>query len=628
MKKLMRKKLAAILAAPKGAPYFCDVEYLESNYDTENNKVPYIDAGIIASWDEDFEFSATITKTTANRILVCGNYPNQLTFYIEVTASSRVRFGSQTSTSSDPTFVSFDAYTNTNYPIPLNVPTKIWVKYSPQNDASHTVNYEVGLEALDGSVKRVDTGSCYRAGSPGDTRKKLRIFNDYRSGTSTFDGGFKMHQCEIKMGTQHKKFIAALDFDIQPCMYDVIGKKLYYNGGTGNFVEGSEFLPVAYLKATGTQYLQGGLVPTTNTGIDVVYSYPSISANDAAGVSGTYQGTSPRTDTMFISTNSGKTNSKIYLFHRGASLNTNTMPVANEWYHVKINWLNDGKIDFNDGTAETNVGSNSVESDDLVLFGRLNASNDTIAGGVVCIKSCKVSEGSEIVRDYIPSVRLADSQAGFFDRIHRAFFYNKGTDEFEVPLNGVFYKPVAYLESTGRQYIDIGIKMKNNYSLVIRSKMSGDTTQVVSRYMFGDTANLNRYMLAVSSSNNMYIVDQYSSNRRITSSLLSTDGLFHSHKINKLSYYIDSDLVGTCTYTDPFETANNCRLFKAVGDSTTERSCWQIPSALIVDKNGKRLRNYLSVVRVSDSVAGMYDTVGGLLYTNDGSGDFTVGARS
>lgn len=257
-----KKRLLSYITATGGETWLREVEWLESPFSQADSIVPYIDTGIFPSWDVPFEMSATITKTSANRILPLSNYANQLTFYIEVTATNRVRFGSQDSTASDPTFVSFDAYTSSSYTIPLNKPTRIWVKYTPRNDSAHTIDYEVGLDVLDGSgITTSTTGTCYRSGSPASNTRTLRMFYDYRNALSTFDGGFKLHQLEIKYGTTHKKFISCIDKYETNCMYEQVEGKLYYNEGTGYFNKGRQITEVEWINLTGSQRFNTGFLP-------------------------------------------------------------------------------------------------------------------------------------------------------------------------------------------------------------------------------------------------------------------------------------------------------------------------------------------------------------------------------
>lgn len=256
-----KKRLLSYITTTGGETWLREVEWLQNPYSQANSIVPYIDTGVFPSWDVPFEMSATITKTTANRILVIGNYANVMTFWVEVTATNRVRFGSQDSTSIDPTFATIDAYTSGADTIPMNVPTKIWAKYTPRNDAAHTIDYEVGLEALDGSVKTSTTGTGYRSGTALSTTRTLRMFNDYRSAVATFDGGFKMHQLELKYGTTSRKYIPCIDKYEIPCMYEQVEGKLYYNKGTGNFNIGRQIIEVEWINLTGYQRFNTGFYP-------------------------------------------------------------------------------------------------------------------------------------------------------------------------------------------------------------------------------------------------------------------------------------------------------------------------------------------------------------------------------
>ena len=258
-----KKRLLSYITAGTGEPWLKEVEWLQNPYSQANSIIPRIDTDIFPSWDVPFEMSATITKTQGNRAVVLSNYPNVLTFWIEITATNRLRFASQDSTSVDPAFVSFDSLTNLSDAIPDNVPTKIWVKYTPLNDASHTINYEIGLEALDGSVKTSTSGTGYRSGTPLSTTRTLCMFQDYRTPANTFDGGFKMHQMEIKYGTTHRKYISCIDKYEIPCMYEQEDGKLYYNKGSGYFNKGREIHEVEWINLTGSQRFNTGFKPNT-----------------------------------------------------------------------------------------------------------------------------------------------------------------------------------------------------------------------------------------------------------------------------------------------------------------------------------------------------------------------------
>ena len=1021
----LKNKFLSYLKAAPSMPWLTEVEYLQNDYSQANNSVPYIDTEVKASWDVPFELVATVTKTSANRCLVLGNAPNQRTFYIELTATNRLRFSAQDSTGTDPTFVEFNIYTSSSYPIPLNVPTKIWVKYNPLNDAAHTIKYEMGLEALDGSVSTKETGSVYRAGQPVSARRNLRMFTDYRTPVSTFDGGFKIHQCEIKMGTAHKKFIPCLDLNRIPCMYEQVEGKLYYNNGTGGFnvgrriieveymnltgwqrfntgfitntlkhtvrthftyesetasmmmgtrerasypvscsfyiptptttypysrvrcdwerdtttavwtnalesnthiiemttgyakIDGVEYtdtttsdydmtkpwyfgcvytintntfqyyqvgkiyfvelldtytresyrycvpahdennigfffdrvnhfvienegsntadmtwgdeihpvlylyggapsrfntgitfydhaletdvrynpirtdinlmgtttgacnywgvldsnttygvtyslhtssgnygltidptetrtvfldmgldtdntnykltmnvegenvvrinssantttgyrvtnfsngypepaylygnrcydrttkelvqnlvpvqngqrisllfdtlthttigtisnvdgftkgpdvigyklesqlpyglMEVDYLESTGTQYLNTDITPTNNMGIDVTYAYPTVSSSTNAGVCGTYQGTSPRTDAFFVSSKTGTTDSNILLAQGGVSKNTAVLITENTWVNAKINWMNDGLLNLNNGAVTDNVGTNTIESDKLILFGRVKASDSSIACGVSRIRRYRMTDGLRIAHDYVPCLRIYDNKPGMFDLITRQFLTNQGTGEFIIGIDGVGYTPADYLESTGTQWIDIGFPMKSTYSVEIESKQISSTTGIT-RYLFGDApASTGRYLIFITSGANVFRLGLDTLNR--DSNVSGYDGKYHVHKVENKTYFIDGVSQGSLNAPN-FTGNRNARLFSVATTSTITDNYWQIKRCIIKDENNNKLANFVPLVRASDNKPGMFDLVSRTLCVNGAGGtDFTVGAR-
>lgn len=1021
-----KKRLLSYITAGTGEPWLREVEWLQNPYSQTDNITPYIDTEIFPSWDVPFEMSATITKTTANRILVIGNYANVMTFWVEVTATNRVRFGSQDSTSVDPTFATIDAYTSGTDTIPMNVPTKIWARYTPRNDAAHTIDYEVGLEALDGSVKTSTTGTGYRSGTALSTTRTLRMFQDYRSAVSTFDGGFKMHQLELKYGTTSRKYIPCIDKYEIPCMYEQVEGKLYYNKGTGNFnlgrqitevewinltgyqrfntgfypnelsttvkttfeinsnslgtfpfgvrkatgvyvdsftmyvapvvssapngylrldmsmqegttrykfvsetelitleatgnyanvngteytasavtdytqtapfyigncytvsssafqsaykgkfyvlallntytrefyrycvpahdennvgfffdrinhfimdnggyntqdmtwgneihpisficggypskiktigipfadhkwetdikfngdgtsislsgsttgaanywgatatgnayllhttstsywiyidarqkrtifldsestgsakgnlkleVEGetvtrsatsgfnttsaysiiglsssylgigslygnrcydrttnallqnlvpvktenytcamfdtethtiseiqtnSEFLSggdstlgynmgnelpcgyerLNYLEANGNQYIDTQIVPTVDTGIDVDYAYPEISSDANAGVCGTYQPTSPRTDACFVTTISGKTNSKLLIAQGGVAKNTGVSAAQDTWYNVKINWLNDGVLNLNNGQVTDSVGSNGVVSNNLVVFGRTSASDSSIAGGVVRIRKFMVSNGLKITHVFIPCLRIYDNKPGIYDIIDRKFFTNKGTGEFKYGI-GNLYSSLQYLESTGTQYLRVvsgeidstfGIKM--NASMIAESDNypAGSTSNDGNRFFyFGARSSLSAWCygwgtIYTGSSQPRYSFTNY------------PDGLdnFYTGNLNFLNdknVSFGNETPVTMSGSTQTFTNTDILLFRSYQYNTN--ACQSRIKWAQVSRGSDIIRNLVPVKRVSDGELGMYDTVDGVFYTNAGTGSF------
>lgn len=610
----LRKKLLTFLwtTTPSGAKWLTEVECLTNNFSVEDGYRPYIDTGVEASWDVPFEIVATITKTSENRCILTGNYSNQLTFYVEITATNRIRFGSQSSTDADPTFVAFDIYTNSSYPIPMNVPTKVWVKYNPRHDVAHTVDYEVGLEALDGSVSTKETGSVYRAGQPVSARRNLRIFCDYRTAISTFDGGFKIHQCEIKMGNQYRKYIPCLDFYGVPCMYEKSTGTLAYNDGTGEFIAGRTIAEVDWMHLTGTQYFNTGLKPNTlTTTLKTKY---------------TFEGTA-----MMM----GCRNTTNY--YDMCSIYMPAATTARPYSRIRLDWMvGSGSIyssNLESEVIELEITGNYAKVNGVEYTSDTKTSVDMLSPFYIgCAYTSNTSTHytyAQIGKEYY--IHLYDPNKGerycvpahdennvgfFFDRVNHFIIDNEGTNTDNLTWGDDIHY-VGYLESTGPQWIDTGIQMKSNYGVEIEAKQTSTTTGV-GRYLFGDAPASKNFLLLVTSGGNQYRLSIDSLNK--DSGVSGYDGKYHVHKVENKTYFVDGESKGSLAATD-FTCNRNARLFSVATTQTLLDNTWQIKQGKIIDENGNVLTNFVPVIKGNDDTPAMFDLVSRTFATNQATGD-------
>ena len=198
----------------------------------------------------------------------------------------------------------------------------------------------------------------------------------------------------------------------------------------------SEYQAVEYIQSSGTQYINTGYIAKKESGIEVEYSYV---ANGNAGISGIYQGSSPRTDTLFITTNSGQTSSNVFMASRGNIVDTGENVSLNTKYITSINFLNNNSFILN-GTSYGAVGTNDVVARNIILFGR--DYNGSYALSSSKIYKCTISEGSKIVRNLIPCYRKSDTTIGMYDVVNGVFYTNAGSGTFTKgnDINGVSEK--------------------------------------------------------------------------------------------------------------------------------------------------------------------------------------------
>ena len=229
----------------------------------------------------------------------------------------------------------------------------------------------------------------------------------------------------------------------------------------------NEYTRLEYIESSGTQYININITPTTTMGINIDYAYPTVDSNTNAGICGTFQNAYPRTDTFFITSNNGKTASTLFFAHRGTQVDSGTMITANKKYNAKINWLNNGKIEFGDSVF--NIKTNNVETDEIHLFGRKSGNN--YAYTVARIYGCQFSEETKIIRNLIPAKRNSDNVIGMYDTVNETFYENSGTGTFTAGavLNNIpkinFVNNSGYVKNTDYATSVTGGVVKTGYSI-------------------------------------------------------------------------------------------------------------------------------------------------------------------
>ena len=284
-------------------------------------------------------------------------------------------------------------------------------------------------------------------------------------------------------------YVPCLDANGRPCMYDIVGggtveDNTYYNqsGGTefAYCVEHqlpSNFAKLKYLESTGTQFIKTGIVPTNTTGL-------YIDTQDTGGGDSVPMGLrqSSSTNTRFFITRQTSSNVPGYGWGTWIQISSTKGSVR---YDSTLNWLNDRKSITNTPSFTTvikNLGELPFTPTlDIWMFG-INLGGSHLSKFNGRIYRAKISEGSEIVRDFVPALDERKSKPCMYDLINNVAYYNDGTGEFlhNKDFEGTFkgytglgcignrlgsdynpineklpsgYTKVEFLESTGTQYI-------------------------------------------------------------------------------------------------------------------------------------------------------------------------------
>lgn len=231
-------------------------------------------------------------------------------------------------------------------------------------------------------------------------------------------------------------YVPCLDANGRPCMYDIIGggtveDNTYYNqsGGTefAYCVEHqlpSDFIKLEYLESNSNlQHIKTGYVPTNNTGM-YVDAYNTVVADVV--VMGMQNTTG--NDRMWI----GGVMKSSYNARYGWGTITTPGGTGDVRFEASLNWLNDKKsiITCPAFTQRVNTLSDLTftPNQDIYIFGWNRQGSLIHWKGR--IYRAKISEGSEIVRDFVPAYDQRIARGCMYDLINNVAYYNDGTGEF------------------------------------------------------------------------------------------------------------------------------------------------------------------------------------------------------
>ena len=187
------------------------------------------------------------------------------------------------------------------------------------------------------------------------------------------------------------------------------------------------------------------------------------------------------------------------------------------------------------------------------------------------------------------------------------------------------YQQVEYLESTGTQYINTGVSYAND--LLVKDK-------VLYTVLDDEVSTKTIYRLSGVSATLYWGVCKRGNTSAWTWSAGSITSvpvqtfLKYQLEINMSTneVYANGDLVGSRSTTST--GTGNMYLFASKNATKDEVNSSEYDIRRYgteIYKSGILIRNFVPCYRKSDNEAGMYDTVNGVFYTNQGTGDFVVG---
>ena len=246
------------------------------------------------------------------------------------------------------------------------------------------------------------------------------------------------------------------------------GKDLVDYKIAGNSVQSklpSEYQEVEYIqneRGTKVSYINTGVVPNANTGIDMVYQ--ALEYSNSQYILGT------RESAINYAMNGSSSRTDWDIRFDGLTIYSNIERTADKW-RSKIKMTNgNGTWEITNldvGTSKTISISNKTVTATLPLgLFCYNATNEanikTYVHYGLRVYSCKLYDGETLIRDFVPCFRKSDDVVGMYDLVNNVFYTSASTGVFtkgnNVPAQNIPIEIESvgeYDETTGKYKIPV-----------------------------------------------------------------------------------------------------------------------------------------------------------------------------
>ena len=187
------------------------------------------------------------------------------------------------------------------------------------------------------------------------------------------------------------------------------------------------------------------------------------------------------------------------------------------------------------------------------------------------------------------------------------------------------FQQVEYVESTGTQYINTGIKLNNNTRVVIDFAISSSSTE--DGALFGSRSSngsTDTYIIWANNkdgfSNATFVFSAFQNNQSLTANTR------YSLDVSASGMFIDGTMRGDTPTQATFSGSYPAILFgMGSGGAFDSRGFkGKVYSAKIYQQD-ELVRDYVPCYRKSDNISGLFDKVTGVFYANAGTGTFVKG---
>ena len=435
----------------------------------------------------------------------------------------------------------------------------------------------------------------------------------------------------------------------------------------------NKYQEVAYVESTGIQWIDTGFCPNQDTRwvLDANITYPTAtSGKEADSIMGCRYYASSNDYKQFIIGKNYVANNKNFCYDYGTS-EYKYVPDENSY---KIDYfnkrhifdMNKNKLKIDDYLANTLTNNSFSFSSPYSLF--IFAINDDYGRNGVPqadffskakLFGSKIYDNGNLVRDFIPcrTKTTVTDVKGNTCAVGTVGLYDKVNDKFYSPEGGTLtagndvlkfseqYQEVAYIESTGTQYINTKFCPNQDTRWVLDANItyptatSGDAAySLMGSRTYPDSTNQKNFYIGkgnAANDNNFWLAYGNSGSKVINENLYNTRHIFD---VNKNILSADNSQIITMTYANfsvPYplfifalnEDYNNSGVQKTTGYAKAKLFASKIYN------NGVLAKDFVpcyTKTTVSDEngnscavgTIGLYDRVERKFYTNQGTGTF------
>lgn len=401
-----------------------------------------------------------------------------------------------------------------------------------------------------------------------------------------------------------------------------------------------------YITLTGTQYFKTGVTSAVNSGFDIDFimlnGHTSSPYYNLFGSRGTGTVGELRIDTI---PHGDGTELKL-----GSNVYSSGIKGA---YRNRIKLYN-GVYTKPDGSQLTNLDASTIANYPREIYiGCINKDNSAYGNKAsLQIYNWKMYTGTTLERDFWPVKRKSDNVIGLYDIVNSQFYTPQGAavtgdgENISIPdtsqdyniYNPQFagslayeglpkeYRRVQYIKSTGVEYIDTNLSAPEGFEVEIKiniDKVTGSWAPILGAHE--PSAPYKRNFIAYGSNKKM----EMDAGDKITqtSVTLAGDDVIKASNV-KNNFYLN---VNGTTYNPTITTNSSNIAYSGRTLHLLHNNGYDLGYTTgkvyycKITVGGALVRNFVPVARLTDNKIGLYDTINGVFYTNQGLGEFNAG---